>query len=269
MPALRDLVATHALITTEDADAFLRSQGTFSSRTRDRALAALCASGDLVRIRRGVYARSQPECSRPDPYVVASRLAPDAILGLARARGTRRHPLPQPDTVSTSPGSARPAEDCSGAERDAALSHPVPLARALPGKEFMEIAELVAAPGGGRMRVTTVERAVVDIMDRPRLAGDWLQIFGVLDASPLSISSASSTTSPPSATPPPPRKPDGCSNVARTGSASPPESSAASNTCGRAAPTTSHAPSASAAATSRAGISWSRHCYSHPPDLNA
>jgi hypothetical protein len=34
------------------------------------------------------------------------------------------------------------------------------------------------------MRVATIERAVVDMMDRPRLAGDWLQIFGVLDAIP-------------------------------------------------------------------------------------
>ena len=182
MSALRDLVATHALITTEDADAFLRSRGTISSRTRDRALAALCASGDLVRIRRGLYARSQPECTRPEPCVVASRLAPDAVLGLRtalEARGVIPSTTRQ-CVYFTRLGETGPGVVWRGT-RMLRISHPVPLARA--GKEFMET-ELVAAPGGGRMRVATIERAVVDMMDRPRLAGDWLQIFGVLDAIP-------------------------------------------------------------------------------------
>ena len=182
MSTLRDLVATRALITTEDADAFLRFHGAFSSRTRDRALAALCASGDLVRIRRGVYVRSQPECGRPDPYVVASRLAPDAVLGLRTALEARGviPPTARQCVYFTRLGETGRGPVWRGT-RMLRISHPVPLVRA--GKEFMET-ELIAAPAGGRMRVTTVERAVVDMMDRPRLAGDWLQIFGVLDAIP-------------------------------------------------------------------------------------
>ena len=85
---LRELVATRALLTTEDADAFLRSCGAPASkhrlRTRNRALAALCATGELVRVQRGLYARGRPDRA-PDPYSVASWLAPDAVLGLCSA----------------------------------------------------------------------------------------------------------------------------------------------------------------------------------------
>jgi predicted transcriptional regulator of viral defense system len=61
------------------------------------------------------------------------------------------------------------------------ISHPVPLLR--EGKEFVETT-LVEARAGGRMRVSTIERAFVDVMDRPRLTGDWPAILQVLDAIP-------------------------------------------------------------------------------------
>ena len=77
---LTPLIAAHGLITTEDADGFLRACGTYTPRTRDRMLAALCAGGALVRVRRGLYACAASDAGGPDPYLVAARLAPDAVL---------------------------------------------------------------------------------------------------------------------------------------------------------------------------------------------
>ncbi len=186
MSILRDLIATHALITTEDADAFLRSRGAtgtcYGPRTRDRALASLCANGELVRIQRGLYARARPESSRPDPYTIASRLAPDAVLGLCSALEARRLLTPAITRCIyfTRLGDAKRGPLWHGL-RMQRISHPVPLARA--GKEFLET-ELIAARTGGHMRVTTVERAFVDILDRPRLTGDWADILRALEAIP-------------------------------------------------------------------------------------
>jgi predicted transcriptional regulator of viral defense system len=181
---LRDLIATHMLITTEDADAFLRSRGTRNPRTRDRTLAALCASGDLVRVQRGLYARAGPERCGPDPYLVASRLAPDAILGLHTAlevRGIVARTTTRCVYFTRLAGTGRrrgPIWCGMGMHR---ISHPVALARA--GKKFLET-EMVEGQGGIKIRVTTIERAFVDLMDRPRLTGDWPAIVQVLDAIP-------------------------------------------------------------------------------------
>jgi predicted transcriptional regulator of viral defense system len=59
------------------------------------------------------------------------------------------------------------------------ILHPVALVRA--GKKFLET-EMVEGQSGVRMRATTIERSFVDLMDRPRLAGDWPAVVQVLDA---------------------------------------------------------------------------------------
>ena len=168
------------LITTEDADAFLRSRGTSNPRTRERALAALCARGELVRVKRGLYARAGPEHCGPDPYLVASRLAPDAILGLHTALEVRG--LVPPTTArciyfTRLSGVGRVGQPVWCGMRMHRISHPVALARA--GKKCLET-EMVDGRGGIQMRVTTIERAFVDLLDRPRLAGDWPAIAEVL-----------------------------------------------------------------------------------------
>jgi len=170
------------LITTEDTDVFLRSRGMHNPRTRHRELAALCASGDLVRVQRGVYARGGPECCGPDPYLVASHLAPDAVLGLHTALEARG--LVAPTTARcvyfTRLASGRPrGGPVWRGMRMHRILHPVALVRA--GKKFLET-EMVEGQSGVRMRATTIERSFVDLMDRPRLAGDWPAVVQVLDA---------------------------------------------------------------------------------------
>jgi predicted transcriptional regulator of viral defense system len=170
------------LITTEDTDTFLRSRGMRNPRTRHRALAALCASGDLVRVQRGMYARGTPGASGPDPYVVASHLAPDAVLGLHTALEVRGLIAPTIGRciyfTRTASGRPRGGPVWRGMRMHRIL-HPAALARA--GKKFLET-EMVEGQNGVRMRATTIERSFVDLMDRPRLAGDWPAVVQVLDA---------------------------------------------------------------------------------------
>jgi predicted transcriptional regulator of viral defense system len=182
MSGLGDFIGARMLITTDDTDAFLRARGVRNPRTSNRMLAALCASGNLVRIQRGVYAQSGTERCGPDPYVVASHLAPDAILGLHTALEVRG--LVAPTTARCvyftrlASGRTRGGPVWDGM-RMYRITHPVALARA--GKKFLET-EMLEGRGGIQMRVTTIERAFVDLMGRPRLAGDWPAVLRMLDA---------------------------------------------------------------------------------------
>lgn len=179
MSILCDFVATHAVVTTEAADAFLRSRGRHDPRARDRALAALCASGNLVRVQRGVYARLHPESDAADPNFVASRLAPDAILGLHSALEVRGIVAPSTARCVYFTRLAGPARGpVWRGRRLHRISHPVALEQA--GRKLLET-DMVETQGGVRMRATTIERAFVDVLDRPRLIGDWPSVIQVLD----------------------------------------------------------------------------------------
>lgn len=177
---LNALIATRGLITTDDAEAFLRSNGTYTARTRDRALAALCASGDLVRVRRGLYARARPGRGSPDPYLLASHLATDAVLGLRTALEVRGVVVPNTARCiyfTRLASTGRGPTWCGTMMQP--ISHPVALVRT--GKEFVET-EMVDGNGAGSMRVATIERAFVDVLDRPRLTGDWPDLIHLLGA---------------------------------------------------------------------------------------
>ena len=141
---LRDLLATHALITTEDADAFLGSRGTFS-RARETVrwrhsvpMAIWCVSsaGSTHAPTRVLLSGSLPR-----GITTRARRGPGSVL---RARGARRHsPHHQPMCLLHPARRDRPRPVWRGI-RMLRISHPVPLTRA--GKEFMET-ELVTAPG--------------------------------------------------------------------------------------------------------------------------
>ncbi|SRR5579863_254840 len=179
---LHALIAGRGLITTEEVNAFLGTRGTYSTRTRDRALAALCATGQLVRIQRGLYARGSPQGGESESYLLASYLSRDAVLGLRTALEIRGIVAPDPTQCTyfarlTKAGRGRMWRGT----RMCRAAHPVALVRAR--REFVETA-LVEGREGAQMRVATIERSFVDLLDRPRLTGGWPAVIQVLDAIP-------------------------------------------------------------------------------------
>jgi predicted transcriptional regulator of viral defense system len=183
MTVLAPLIATHGLITTEEVDAFLLDVGPFTSRTRDRMLAGLCTQGALVRVRRGLYARATVDHGGPNPYLVAAHLAPDAVLGVRTALEVRGIVLPNGTRCTyftRSASTGRGPVWCGTVMRP--ISHPTALVRA--GQPFLET-ELLDGNACGPMRVATLARSFVDVLDRPRLTGDWPDVLQVLGAIPV------------------------------------------------------------------------------------
>lgn len=151
-----------------------------SPRTTDSLLRRYVADGRLVRVRGGVYAvvpRGADAAAAPvDPYLVATKLAPDATLayhaalqfwGKAYSVWQRFHFLTESSTR---------AFQFRGLEF---VPVKVPLSlRKLPTAD-LHVTEQRHA--GGTVRVTTLERTLVDVLDTPANAGGWEEIWRSLE----------------------------------------------------------------------------------------
>lgn len=151
-----------------------------SRRTTDSLLRRYVADGRLLRLRAGLYsvvARGAEATTAPvDPYLVATKLAPDATLayhaalqfwGKAYSVWQRFHFLTE---TSTRALAFRGLEFVP-------VKVPLPL-RQLPGSE-RQITEQRHA--GGTVRVTTLERTLVDVLDVPTNAGGWEEVWRSLE----------------------------------------------------------------------------------------
>ncbi len=151
-----------------------------SALTSNNLLARHLASGRLVRVRRGLYAvvprGVEPGHAAIDPYLIASKLTEDAVVAYHAAlqfhgksysvwrryfylthKRTRPFSFRELEFVPVlAPGAARPVDDWRRG-----------------------VAEV--AHGGGRVRVTTIERTMVDVLDKPDKCGNWEEIWRSLE----------------------------------------------------------------------------------------
>jgi predicted transcriptional regulator of viral defense system len=182
MSSLAPLLARFRLFTTDDVGQCLNRTGPISRRGRDRLLASLCADGTLVRVRRGLYASTGRDGTTPDPYHVAAWLAPDAILGVRSALEARGIVPPTADRCIyfTRLASAGRGPVWQGRVMQP-VSHPTALIR--NGGPLTET-EVLSGNGCGPLRVATIERAFVDMLERPRLTGTWADVVDTIGQIP-------------------------------------------------------------------------------------
>lgn len=151
-----------------------------SPRTTDSLLRRYVAEGRLLRLRAGLYAvvpRSADAATAPvDPYLVATKLAPDATLayhaalqfwGKAYSVWQRFHFVTETSTR---------ALRFRGLEF-VPVKLPLPL-RQLPTSDRYVTEQRHA---GGTVRVTTLERTLVDVLDVPSNAGGWEEVWRSLE----------------------------------------------------------------------------------------
>ncbi|RLB50977.1 MAG: transcriptional regulator [Deltaproteobacteria bacterium] len=173
----QDFFATHPVFTHGE---FAESRRPGSPRTVDSLLRQHAARGRIVRVRRGLYVTVPPGANADtvtvDPYLVATKASDDATVSHHAALQfhgraysiwsqvtffTRRHMRPfrfgATDFV------------------------PVKAPKAVAELPDMGGGVQLVMSGGGQVRVTSCERAMVDLLHTPALGGGWEEIWRSLE----------------------------------------------------------------------------------------
>ncbi len=174
--------ANHPVFTTDEFAAHHRACGSGRSVTRQSILAHHETRGRIVRLRRGLYATvppgGEPDRAPVDPYLVASRLAPDAVLAYHTALELHGHAhsvFSQHQYLTRT--SSRIARVRSSVFR------PVRVPRSLGGDDRLGVVTVDRL--GLDVRVTTPERTCVDVLDRLDLAGGLEEAWCSLENVPF------------------------------------------------------------------------------------
>ena len=171
----------HPVFTGEELAAHLAAAGQVGARTQESLLAYHTKADHLVRVRRGLYAVIPPEANRDtypiDPYLVAARLTPDAVLSHhtalefhGRAYSAWQHLF----YLAERP--LKPVTFRSNVFRGARF----PDALVRSGNQLFGV--LTAERAGMSLKVSSLERTLVDVLGRPDLAGGWEEVWRSLES---------------------------------------------------------------------------------------
>jgi predicted transcriptional regulator of viral defense system len=174
-----DYFTTHPVFTHAEFVAAHTATGR-SEHTSNNLLAQNLRAGRLVRIRRGLYATVapgvEPEEATMDPYLVATKLADKAVVayhaalqfhGKAHSVWQRFHYL---TAARAKPMSFRRMEF-------------VPVLAPIAVRDLFELGGGIVEKrhDGGVVRVATLERTLVDVLDAPDKAGGWEEVWRSLE----------------------------------------------------------------------------------------
>lgn len=171
----------HPVFTGDELVKHLPSHGGVGGRAQEAFLAYHQKAGRIVRIRRGLYAvippGADPDSYPIDPFLVAAKLTPDAVLShnTALEFHGKAYSVHTHFTYSAS-RPFRPLRFRSHFFRGSKF--PQALIRA--GK--VDFAVSTEERSGQALRVTTLERTLVDVLDRPDLSGSWEEIWRSLES---------------------------------------------------------------------------------------
>ena len=171
--------ATHPVFTHAEFAAAHTARGR-SEFTSNAILARHVASGRLIRVRRGLYASVpvgyEHRGFAPDPYLVAAKSQEDAVLGYHTALSFHGHAYSVWHRFQVII-SRRVRRFTYGNVEFVCVQAPLEV-RELP--DFGGGVSLRPF-GGAELRVTTIERTMVDLMHAPQHGGGWEEIWRSLE----------------------------------------------------------------------------------------
>lgn len=176
--------ATHPVFTVEEFDRLLHSGAGTPKNNRRRLLAHHTGRGRLAPIRRGIYAvipiGAEAANYPVDSYLIAGRLRPDAVITYHSALAFHgvAHSAREERVILTRYPLQRPFR-FQGVEY-----RTVRPPKALVAKRREDVGIDQAERQNQSIRVTSLERTLVDCLDRPRLGGGWEEVWRSFEAVP-------------------------------------------------------------------------------------
>jgi len=169
------------VFTDKEFGRFLGSKGALKARAPESLLAYHTRTGRLLRARRGLYAvvpvGADPETYPFDPFLLGAKMVEDAVLAYHTALEFHGKAYSvQSQFLYLTRRAARSLTFRTFNFR------PVMFPKALQakGKENFEV--MMAERTGVEVRVTSLERTMVDVLDRPDLSGSWEEIWRSLES---------------------------------------------------------------------------------------
>ena len=172
---------THPVFTTQELGRFLAARGAATVSNRNTLLAHHEKQGRIVRVRRGLYASvppgQDPSSCPVDAYLLASKMAPDAVLAYHTALEIHGKAYTSFQELQYLTATAARATTFRG-YRFRSVRFP----KRLTEKEQEHLVVETVDRLGMDVRVTSLERTMVDTLDRPDLAGGWEEIWRSLES---------------------------------------------------------------------------------------
>ncbi len=150
-----------------------------TAASAESSLGKAVRAGRVRPVKRGVFVRADLALTRADLLAVGCRLARDAVLayGTALEAHGAAH-VAQEDVVFTSWSKVKPLEF------EGRRFRPVKPRKELRDAVFARRFEAAVDRGGHELRVTSLERTVVDVLDRPDLASGFEEVWRACAAIP-------------------------------------------------------------------------------------
>ncbi len=178
---LLDFFARHPVFTNEELAAFLDADGPRSIKTRDSLLAYHMKTGRILRVRRGLYAAvpygASPDTFPVDTFLLAGKMSEDAVIAYHTALEFygKAHSVQERFLFLTS-RAIRPVNFRGHEFRG--VRFPNALVKEKQESFAVDTAERAGLP----VRVTSLERTMVDVLDRPALGGGWEEVWRSLES---------------------------------------------------------------------------------------
>jgi len=171
----------HPVFTGEDLSRHLSSRGEVGGRTQEALLAYHQKVGRVVRIRRGLYAVIPPGADTDtypvDPFLVAAKLAPDSVLSHHTALEFHGKAYTVHTHITYS--ATRPPGLLTFRSH---VFRGTRFPQALLRAEKAHVGVSTAERAGMGLPVASLERTLVDVLDRPDLGGSWEEIWRSLES---------------------------------------------------------------------------------------
>jgi predicted transcriptional regulator of viral defense system len=177
---LQDFFSKNLVFTHEEFAAFFDSKESRSLRTKEALLGYYTRKGRLLHVKRGLYAvvpsGADPKSYPVDPFLVAAKMTSDAVLAYHTALEFfgKAHSVHESFYYLTNT-SPRPL--AFRGNRFQGVRFPKKL-----GDEKRLFGVNADERNGVNVRVTSLERTMVDILDRPDLSGGWEEIWRSLES---------------------------------------------------------------------------------------
>lgn len=179
-PVLSTFMETHPVFRVEEFLAFHAGELGRSPATSATVLKQAVRSGRLLHLRRGLYATVssgiRPDQMHVDPLLLASRHTPDAVIAFHGALQLHGRAYSEWSRIHVWTAHRSKPFTWRGVE-----VVPVLLPHELLGSKDQGGGIVRVHHAGGDLRVTTLERTLVDVLDQPDKGGGFEEIWRSLE----------------------------------------------------------------------------------------